>query len=103
MARSCSPTPMRTARARTRSGPTRCASRPRTSGATSPSSARPSTSGSGSLTSSPPARRAMAHAYDDTGYQALRVKALESLLVERGLVASDAVDQIVSAYEEDIG
>jgi nitrile hydratase len=45
----------------------------------------------------------MTHAYDDTGYQALRVKALESLLVEKGLVASDAVDQLVSAYEEDIG
>jgi nitrile hydratase len=45
----------------------------------------------------------MTHAYDDTGYQALRVKALESLLVEKGLVASDAVDQLVAAYEEDIG
>jgi nitrile hydratase len=45
----------------------------------------------------------MAHSYDDTGYQALRVKALESLLVEKGLVASDAVDQLVAAFEEDIG
>jgi nitrile hydratase subunit alpha len=45
----------------------------------------------------------MAHAYDDSGYQALRVKALESLLVEKGLVASDAVDQLVAAFEEDIG
>ena len=33
----------------------------------------------------------------------LRVRALESLLVERKLVASDAVDRIVSTYEEDIG
>ena len=33
----------------------------------------------------------------------LRVRALESLLVEKNLVASDAVDRIVSAYEEDIG
>jgi nitrile hydratase subunit alpha len=33
----------------------------------------------------------------------LRVRALESLLVEKKLVASDAVDRIVSAYEEDIG
>jgi nitrile hydratase subunit alpha len=33
----------------------------------------------------------------------LRVRALESLLVERKLVASEAVDRIVSAYEEDIG
>jgi nitrile hydratase len=45
----------------------------------------------------------MGHSYDDSGYQALRVKALESLLVEKGLVASDAVDQLVSAFEEDIG
>src|SRR3989441_5530314 len=33
----------------------------------------------------------------------LRVRALESLLVEKRLVASEAVDRIVSAYEEDIG
>jgi nitrile hydratase subunit alpha len=33
----------------------------------------------------------------------LRVRALESLLVEKKLVAGDAVDRIVSAYEEDIG
>jgi nitrile hydratase len=33
----------------------------------------------------------------------LRVRALESLLVEKKLVASEAVDRIVSAYEHDIG
>jgi nitrile hydratase subunit alpha len=33
----------------------------------------------------------------------LRVRALESLLVEKKLVASEAVDRIVSTYEEDIG
>lgn len=33
----------------------------------------------------------------------LRVRALESLLVEKKLVASDAVDRIVNAYEQDIG
>jgi nitrile hydratase len=33
----------------------------------------------------------------------LRVRALESLLVEKKLVSSEAVDRIVSAYEEDIG
>src|SRR2546426_11526608 len=33
----------------------------------------------------------------------LRVRALESLLVEKKLVASEAVDRIVSAYEQDIG
>jgi nitrile hydratase subunit alpha len=33
----------------------------------------------------------------------LRVRALESLLVDKKLVSSDAVDRIVSAYESDIG
>jgi nitrile hydratase len=33
----------------------------------------------------------------------LRVRALESLLVEKKLVSSEAVDRIVSAYEQDIG
>jgi nitrile hydratase len=45
----------------------------------------------------------MEHTHDGTGFEALRVKALESLLVEKGLVASDAVDRLVAAYEEDIG
>lgn len=45
----------------------------------------------------------MAHEHDHIGYEALRVKALESLLVEKGLLASDAVDRLVAAYEEDIG
>lgn len=36
-------------------------------------------------------------------YAALRTKALESLLVEKGLIASDAVDVVVVAYEQDIG
>jgi nitrile hydratase len=41
--------------------------------------------------------------YEHAGYEALRVKALESLLVEKRVLASDAVDRIVAAYEEDIG
>ncbi len=36
-------------------------------------------------------------------YPALRVRALESLLVEKGLIASDTVDALVQAYEQDIG
>jgi len=36
-------------------------------------------------------------------YPAARVKALESLLVEKGLVTTDAIDQIVETYEHDIG
>ncbi len=36
-------------------------------------------------------------------YAALRARALESLLVERGLVTTDAIDEIVHMYEQDIG
>ena len=34
---------------------------------------------------------------------AARAKALESLLIEKGLVSTDAIDRIVSTYESDIG
>jgi len=34
---------------------------------------------------------------------ALRVKALESLLLEKGLIASDAIERVVESYEKDIG
>jgi len=33
----------------------------------------------------------------------IRTKALESLLIEKGLISSDAIDAIVQAYEHDIG
>ena len=33
----------------------------------------------------------------------LRVKAIESLLVEKGLISTDAIDLLVEAYEQDIG
>lgn len=39
---------------------------------------------------------------DDAELRA-RVKALESLLVERGLIGTDTVDQIVEVYESEIG
>jgi nitrile hydratase len=35
--------------------------------------------------------------------QALRAKALESLLVEKGLVSHDAIDRVIRTYEQDIG
>ncbi len=44
-----------------------------------------------------------AHHATDESYPALRVRALESLLVEKGLIASDTVDALVQAYEQDIG
>ena len=34
---------------------------------------------------------------------AILTKALESLLIEKGLVTSDKIDEIVKSYEEDIG
>ncbi len=34
---------------------------------------------------------------------AVRAKALESLLVEKGIIASDVIDRVVSTYEQDIG
>ena len=36
-------------------------------------------------------------------YAALRTKALESLLVEKGLITTDVIDTVVQAYEQDIG
>ena len=43
------------------------------------------------------------HHHETEPYAALRTKALESLLVEKGLVSSDAIDALVQAYEQDIG
>jgi nitrile hydratase len=43
------------------------------------------------------------HHPEPESYASLRTKALESLLVEKGIVASDAIDSIVQAYEQDIG
>jgi nitrile hydratase len=34
---------------------------------------------------------------------ALRAKAIEALLVEKGLLASDAIDRLVEIYEKDVG
>ena len=42
------------------------------------------------------------HGIEDS-YPGLRVRALESLLVEKGLIASDTVDALVQSYEQDIG
>jgi len=37
------------------------------------------------------------------GYAALRARAIESLLIEKGYLTEEAVDYVVSAYEHDIG
>ena len=43
------------------------------------------------------------HHPEPEAYAASRTKALESLLIEKGLVASDVLDGIVHAFEQDIG
>src|SRR5262249_46960091 len=104
-------TTTRTAAARTRTTSTPCASRGASSGDPRPSPTRPSTSISSSPTSSPrePGGRVSdphreghdpAHRSEDL---ALRVEAIESLLVEKGLVDPATVDEIVRYYEEDVG
>ena len=49
----------------------------------------------------------MSDYHDDHHYSptdpTIRAKAIESLLVEKGLLSTDAVDEIVRQYEEDIG
>ncbi len=40
---------------------------------------------------------------DQEPYVALRTKALESLLIEKGLVTAEDIDKLISFYEQDIG
>lgn len=44
-----------------------------------------------------------AHIPDDHSKVALRTKALESLLIEKGIITTDVLDAVVQAYEQDIG
>jgi nitrile hydratase len=43
------------------------------------------------------------HHPEPESYASLRTKALESLLVEKGIITTDAIDALVQAYEQDIG
>jgi len=45
----------------------------------------------------------MAYNSEQEPYVALRTKALESLLIEKGLLTAEAVDERISRYEHDIG
>ena len=45
----------------------------------------------------------MAYDPEQEPYVALRTKALESLLIEKGLITAEAVDAEISRYEQDIG
>jgi len=42
------------------------------------------------------------HRHDESS-ASLRARALESLLIEKGLTSSDLVDKVISAYEQDVG
>ena len=48
-------------------------------------------------------KHAGSHHSEPEPYPALRTKALESLLIEKALVSSDVIDEVVNAYERDIG
>ena len=43
------------------------------------------------------------HHPEPLSYSAARTKAIESLLIEKGLLSTDAIDARVEAYEQDIG
>lgn len=43
------------------------------------------------------------HEHEAESYASLRTRALESLLVEKGYITTDAIDALVKTYEEDIG
>jgi nitrile hydratase len=45
----------------------------------------------------------MSHNPEPQPYSALRAQAIESLLVDKGLISSDAVDALVNLFERDIG
>jgi nitrile hydratase len=45
----------------------------------------------------------MSHNPEPEPYPALRARAIESLLVDKGLVSSDAIDAVVDLFERDIG
>lgn len=43
------------------------------------------------------------HRPEPESYASMRARALEALLVEKGIISTDAIDAVVQAYEEDIG
>ena len=45
----------------------------------------------------------MTHHPEPEPYPALRARAIESLLVEKGLISTDAIDALVDLFEKDIG
>lgn len=43
------------------------------------------------------------HRPEPESYASMRARALEALLVEKGIISTDSIDAVVQAYEEDIG
>jgi nitrile hydratase len=43
------------------------------------------------------------HTHEHESDAALRARAIESLLIEKGLLTTDVVDKVVSRYEQDVG
>src|SRR5207247_6717290 len=94
---------MPTVSASSRSRSTACGSRRASCGATRRSRTSGCTSISGRAISSPGGERMGKNHPNVDPYVVSRVRALESLLLEKGLLALDAVDRIVQQYESDTG
>ncbi len=43
------------------------------------------------------------HRPEPESYASMRARALEALLVEKGIISTDSIDEVVQAYEDDIG
>src|SRR5438034_935064 len=98
-----SPTAMPTVSASSRSRSTACASRRASYGARMRRRTSGCTSISGRAISSPGGERMGKNHPNVDPYVVSRVRALESLLLEKGLLAPDAVDRVIQRYENDTG
>src|SRR6266545_4032928 len=94
---------MPTVSASSRSRSTACGSRRASCGATRRSRTSGCTSISGRAISSPGGKRMGKNHPNVDPYVVSRVRALESLLLEKGILAPDAVDRVVERYESDTG
>src|SRR5512137_1247507 len=103
MASTSSPTPTPTARASSPSRSTACASTRASCGASRPSRTWPCTSICGRAISCPGGDRMGKNHPNVDPYVVSRVRALESLLLQKGILAPDAVDRVIQRYESDTG
>src|SRR6266498_1045150 len=94
---------MPTVSASSRSRSTACGSRRASCGATRRSRTSGCTSISGRAISSPGGERMGKNHPNVDPYVVSRVRALESLLLEKGILAPDAVDRVIQRYEADTG